>query len=110
MSENDEFEPEVINPNLTQDDVLSLSAVYGLTLNKRQKETAMKNDKLNQKYAGGSTPDLRLLQNQSSTHTTPARSIHSTGNDFSKGTILSIFVISTLWITLWFLGKTWAES
>ena len=47
MSENDEFEPEVINPNLTQDDVLSLSAVYGLTLNKRQKETAMKNDKLN---------------------------------------------------------------
>ena len=59
MSENDEFEPEVINPNLTQDDVLSLSAVYGLTLNKRQKETAMKNDKLNQKYAGGSTPDLR---------------------------------------------------
>jgi len=79
MSENDEFEPEVINPNLTQDDVLSLSAVYGLTLNKRQKETAMKNDKLNQKYAGGSTPDLRLLQNQSSTHTTPARSIHSTG-------------------------------
>merc|ERR1712131_311736 len=79
MSENDDFEPEVINPNLTQDDVLSLSAVYGLTLNKRQKETAMKNDKLNQKYAGGSTPDLRLLQNQSSTHTTPARSIHSTG-------------------------------
>ena len=59
MSENDDFEPEVINPNLTQDDVLSLSAVYGLTLNKRQKETAMKNDKLNQKYAGGSTPDLR---------------------------------------------------
>ena len=58
MSENEEFEPEVINPNLTQDDVLSLSAVYGLTLNKRQKET-MKNDKLNQKYAGGSTPDLR---------------------------------------------------
>ena len=29
---------------------------------------------------------------------------------FSKGTILSIFVISTLWISLWFLGKTCAEG
>ena len=36
MSENEDENP-VINPNLTQDDVLSLSAVYGLTLNKKQR-------------------------------------------------------------------------
>ena len=53
MSENEDENP-VINPNLTQDDVLSLSAVYGLTLNKKQR-TQLKG------VQQGSTPDLRLV-------------------------------------------------
>ena len=47
----------VINPNLTQDDVLSLSAVYGLTLNKKQRHQLKG---VQQHPPGsGSTPDLR---------------------------------------------------
>ena len=46
----------VINPNLTQDDVLSLSAVYGLTLNKKQRHQLKG---LQPPGNSGSTPDLR---------------------------------------------------
>ena len=53
MSENEDENP-VINPNLTQDDVLSLSAVYGLTLNKKQRSQL-------KGVQQGSTPDLRLV-------------------------------------------------
>ena len=53
MSENEDENP-VINPNLTQDDVLSLSAVYGLTLNKKQRSQL-------KGVQQGSTPDLRSV-------------------------------------------------
>ena len=55
---------EVINANLTVDDVQSLSAAYGLTLgrngNKPPRPAALK--KTINSLAGGSTPDLRSLE------------------------------------------------
>ena len=44
---------------MSQDDVLSLSAVYGLTLNRKQKDKKIKKNSSLQ-FPGGSTPDLRL--------------------------------------------------